>query len=98
MVQIKSFGVLQTAKVAAILYFLGAAIVCIPMSVITFLGGLLGSQQSVMGGLIGGIMMLFAPLLYGAISFVFIAIGCWVYNLVAGFAGGIEIELENPQA
>lgn len=33
------------------------------------------------------------PLLYGLAGFVFAAIGCAIYNLVAGWTGGIEIEL-----
>ena len=35
-----------------------------------------------------------APFLYGAMGFVFGAIGAWIYNLIAKRLGGIEIQLE----
>lgn len=39
-------------------------------------------------------MVIFLPIMYGVIGFVAGAIGAAVYNLVAGFVGGIEIEVE----
>ena len=33
-----------------------------------------------------------APVIYGAMGFVFGAIGAWIYNLVAKWLGGIEIQ------
>ncbi|MCF6284994.1 MAG: hypothetical protein L3K26_07375 [Candidatus Hydrogenedentes bacterium] len=94
MAQIKRFGVLQTSKVVGVLYFLGAAVFCIPLGLITMVFGGFQGQQGFLGGIVGGIGLMFLPLLYGAVSFVMVAIGCAVYNLVAGFVGGIEIELE----
>jgi hypothetical protein len=35
-----------------------------------------------------------APFLYGAMGFVFGALGAWIYNLTAKWLGGIEIQLE----
>ena len=34
------------------------------------------------------------PILYGICGFIFTAIGCAVYNLVAGWVGGVEVELD----
>lgn len=34
------------------------------------------------------------PIIYGCIGFIASAIGCAVYNLVAGWVGGIEVELQ----
>jgi hypothetical protein len=46
-------------------------------------------------GVAGGLMILiFAPILYGIVGFIAGLISGVVYNLAAGFAGGIEIELE----
>jgi len=39
MVQIKSFGVLQTAKFAAVMYFIFSAIFMIPFGLITLVAG-----------------------------------------------------------
>jgi xanthine/uracil permease len=43
MTQIKSFGVLQTAKFAAILYFIFTAIFMIPFGLITLVAGRIGA-------------------------------------------------------
>lgn len=34
------------------------------------------------------------PILYGICGFIFTAIGCAIYNLVAGWVGGVEVELD----
>ena len=39
MVQIKSFGVLQTAKFSAVMYFIFSAIFMIPFGLITLVAG-----------------------------------------------------------
>ena len=38
------------------------------------------------------------PILYGVCGFIFTAIACAIYNFVAGFVGGIEVELESGRA
>lgn len=46
-------------------------------------------------GLIGGIgALIFLPIIYGIMGFIGGAIGAFVYNLVAGVVGGIEIDVE----
>jgi hypothetical protein len=82
MVRFKSFGVLQTAKVLAVLYMiLSAPLVLVGVGMIVF-----GSLQ--------GVFILLLPLLYGVLGFIFTAFFCWIYNLVATVTGGIEVELE----
>jgi hypothetical protein len=34
------------------------------------------------------------PILYGVCGFIFTAIGCAIYNVVAGWVGGVEVELD----
>ena len=60
-----------------------------------------GSMFAKMGGgagaagMIGGIgAVIFLPILYGVFGFIGGAIGAFVYNLVAGVVGGIELEVE----
>ena len=37
---------------------------------------------------------IFAPIIYGATGFVFGALKAWMYNIMAKWLGGIEIELQ----
>jgi hypothetical protein len=83
--QIQRFGVGQTAKVFGILYALmGACFVPIFALIAVFAP----SENSFGLGL-----SLALPLLYGAMGFVFTALACVIYNVVAGWVGGIEVEL-----
>ncbi|NLD36810.1 MAG: hypothetical protein GX654_08075 [Desulfatiglans sp.] len=96
MVRIKKIGVVQTAKFAAIMYFIFSAIIMIPIGLITMVTGpAKDSFPGLFGGLFGGIFMIIMPIIYAVLGFIFVAIACLIYNLIARFAGGIEIELEN---
>jgi hypothetical protein len=46
-----------------------------------------------MGALFGVGSILLLPLFYGALGFIGGAISAFVYNLVAGVVGGIELEV-----
>lgn len=87
--QIRKFGVLQTAKVVAIMYAL-LGLVFVP--VFLFVSAVSPNQQGVGAG-----FALLMPILYGALGFLLTALTCTLYNLVAGLVGGIEVELsESP--
>jgi hypothetical protein len=48
------------------------------------------------GSIVAGLaVMVILPIIYAAMGFVFGALGALLYNLFAGFVGGIEIEVEN---
>ncbi|MGC9972723.1 MAG: hypothetical protein ABSE56_19245 [Bryobacteraceae bacterium] len=88
--EIKHIGVFQAAKFAAAMYLLISAVIVIPLTFILMVFG--GERANPFG-----LLALLLPLLYAIVGFVFTAIGCWVYNLVAMMVGGIEIELEPKQ-
>lgn len=80
--QIINIAPFQTAKVFALLYFM----LSIPLVGLMAASFLL-SPASVKPPL----GMLFAmPFIYLIFGFIFTALGAWVYNLVAGWVGGIE--------
>jgi Transmembrane domain of unknown function (DUF3566) len=85
--QIRKFGVFQTSKVIGTLYAL-MGLVFIPIFLIA---SMFSPKQEGMG--VGFALIL--PILYGVIGFILTAIGCAIYNLVAGLVGGIEVELAN---
>lgn len=43
-------------------------------------------------------MMIVAPFFYAAMGFVTGVVGAWLYNLVAGWIGGFELEFEPEPA
>ena len=38
------------------------------------------------------------PIVYGIISFIAYAIGAWLYNLVAGWVGGVQLEFNQKSS
>jgi hypothetical protein len=94
--RIKSFNVYQTAKVVAIIYFVIIAIFMIPFGLFFSILGAAGSD-SFPGLPFAGIIFVFLPFVYGGLSFVMTAIGCLLYNFVAGRFGGIEVEIETDE-
>ncbi len=98
MKRIKRFGVYQTAKVAAVIYFALTAIMVIPIalfSLITAIIGGFGDDTDVtMFSAIGGVAFLIIPFIYGLVMFVMTALGCALYNYIVRWTGGIELEVE----
>ncbi|HEX5830900.1 MAG TPA: DUF3566 domain-containing protein [Gemmatimonadaceae bacterium] len=87
--QIIRLSVRQTSKVLAVLY--GAmGLVLVPLFLLASLAGPEGER-------IGVGFALVLPILYAALGYVFTAIGCAIYNVVARHVGGIEVELQPPE-
>lgn len=101
--RIKKLGVLSIAKMYAAMAFVISLLIAIPygLFIIAFsLVGAAGAGDAGFaiggGGVVMGIgVMIGLPIMYTIIAFVGGAIGALVYNLFAGFVGGIEIEVEN---
>ena len=92
MVKIRKFGVLQTAKVVAILYFLVSAAIYVPAGAIALALGLLeGAADRTEVGLA---IMVFIPVAAGVTSFAAVAVSCAMYNALSRYTGGIAIEFE----
>lgn len=90
--QIIRVSPIQTAKVAALMYFL----LSIPMLVFMLISFAFAPMPSPGFGF--GFMILF-PVLYLVFGFIFTAIAAWVYNLAAGWVGGVEytsITVDSP--
>jgi hypothetical protein len=88
--QIRRFGVGQTAKVVGALYAL-TGLILVPVVLIV---GMVSPDKSGVGP---GFALLL-PILYGVLGFILTAIGCAVYNFVAGVVGGIEVELDSERS
>ena len=92
---VKRIGPLSVAKVSGALYALMGLVIGAVMSAISVVGGAMGGSESGMMGLIfGAAAVILLPLLYGCIGFVMSLIGASLFNLAAGWVGGIELETQ----
>ncbi len=88
--RIKRFGVQSTAVVVSVIYFV-LALVFTPLFY-------LATRNAPSGGSFPPIAVFIIPIAYGLFGYLFTAIGCWLYNIVASWTGGIEFTLEPGEA
>jgi hypothetical protein len=93
---IKRIGPVSCAKITGTLY----AILGIVLGAIFSLASLVGAFASDLSGgaglgaIIGVGAIIAFPVLYGGIGFVATLIVAWLYNVIAGLVGGIEMDLQ----
>ncbi len=96
--RIKRMDVLSVAKMLGALYAVLGLIFGLIFGV-SMLGAVLTGANvangAMAGGVIGGFLLLiFSPIFYGFMGFVAGALAAFLYNFIAGIAGGIEFEIE----
>jgi hypothetical protein len=93
---INRIGPLSCAKIAGTLYFFLGLVIGAAFSLVALAGGFATDtpEMGVMGALIGVGSIIFIPLLYGCIGFFSALIGAWLYNLMAGFVGGLQLDVQ----
>ena len=96
MYRIRRFGIIKTATTVAVLYMVAIAIFAIPLALLLSAVG--SAIPTAAGPSIdaSGIIMFVLLLIvgYGIGTWVFTAIACALYNLVARWVGGVEMQLE----
>ena len=102
--RVTRLGVLSVAKLQGIIGVVIGLLISIPYGLIfMFLGAVLlsgtSTTHSADGGagsiVIGVLIMIGAPILYGIFSFIAGAIGALIYNGASKLVGGLEMEIEN---
>jgi hypothetical protein len=88
--RIKRFGIASTALTVAVIYFVLGLIIA-PI----FFLATLGTRPSAS---MPGLVFLLAPFIYAVFGYVFAAIGCFIYNVIAGWTGGVALTLEPGEA
>jgi hypothetical protein len=83
--RLSRFSVGQTAKVCGVLYAL-MGLILVPFFI---LAALFSPERRFSVG-----FAIVLPVLYGIGGFIFSAIGCALYNFVAGLVGGIEVQVD----
>lgn len=90
-------GPLSLAKVAFVVYGALGLIVGGMFAVATVLGSTLsataGEESALFGALFGVGAIVIFPVLYGCMGAIASLVMAWLYNLVAGFVGGVEVKL-----
>jgi hypothetical protein len=94
MYRIRRFGIMKTATVVAVMYMLIVTVFVVPFILLALVAA--PSQGTGTAGGVGGILLLgfVAIFVYGLFGWVFTAIAAAVYNLAAGWVGGIEVQVE----
>jgi hypothetical protein len=93
---IKRVGPVSCAKIAATLYAIFGLLIGGVFSLVALAGGF-GSDTSEfagIGAIVGAAAIIVFPIFYGALGFVGTLVAAWLYNLAAGFVGGVEIEVQ----
>ena len=96
---LRKVGVFSCARVLGILYALLGVVIGALVSVVAMLGAAIGSAgvgstEAVLGVVFGVAAIVVMPVLYGGMGFISGLIGAGLYNLVAGWAGGLEVEFQ----
>jgi hypothetical protein len=99
---VKRLGVFSVAKVSGILYAVMGFIIGIIMSMASLVigsafQGLENAPLAAFGVLFGAGAVILLPIFYGLMGFVGGALMGWLYNIIAQYVGGIEVEFEDER-
>jgi hypothetical protein len=96
--QLKRIGPLSLARLAAGLYGTLGLFVGIIVALAALVGasvvGAAGESSPVLGLLFGVGAVVFLPLMYGVLGALVALVAAGLYNLLAGWLGGVELTLE----
>ena len=93
---IKRIGPVSLAKIAGTLYAILGLFFGGILSLMALAGGFASNTSGAggIGAIVGVGAIVFFPILYGGIGFVSSLIGAWLYNVLAGMVGGIELDVQ----
>ena len=93
--KLKRLDPIKWATIMAAVYAILSLIIMIPMFLfMSVLGASEGLEEAGLGILGGGVMMLFLPVIYGVLGFIFGLIGAYIFNFVLGKTDGLEMDFE----
>lgn len=92
---VKSVGVLSLAKIMGAIHAVFGLLFMPFFLLVGLMGSMIPNQNGHNPlGALGGLMMgLFMPVFYGVFGFIFGALGAFLYNLMAKWLGGVEMEI-----
>lgn len=95
MATVKRIGPGSAFKLGAALYAFMGLLLGVIFALVSLLGGALmpASEAGIFRMFFGAGAIIFLPICYGIIGGIFSAIGAVIYNLVAGWVGGLEVDI-----
>lgn len=97
--RLRHVNVIQFALVVAVLYAIfGLIFALCYLPFVSMIAAMSPGKSGMFGAGFGIAMVAIFPIVYFVLSFVFGLITAFLYNLVAGWTGGIEVTLEQPAA
>lgn len=93
---LKKIDVLSVAKLEGLLLAIIGLIIGIIVAIISVTIGAMTSLGS-MGAGYGILAIIIMPIYLGVMGFVVGAVGAFLYNIVAGWIGGIKLEFESTK-
>lgn len=90
-IRVQRFSPHQNAKVFAVLTAVTSLVFVVPFMLFASAVGPKDSGFPIF-------MVLLFPVFYLVFGYISVVIGCWVYNLLAKFTGGIEFESQSVEA
>jgi hypothetical protein len=92
--RIKRFAPLQLGKMMALGYGIMGLLFCPIFLLMSLFSAHLPNQQRVGMLAFGTGFALLMPVLYAVMGFIFGVVGAFIYNILAKWVGGIEVEVE----
>ena len=89
---IRRLGPLSCAKLAGLLYLILGFIIGAGMSLFAMAGSFAGAPDGFFPMFMGAGAIVLLPIFYGVFGFFGTLIMAWLFNLVAGITGGIEVD------
>jgi hypothetical protein len=95
---VKRLDPISFAKITGILYAIFGAVAGCIFALVSLVGGAASDRPGgpVFGAVFGFGAIVFLPVLYGGMGFIMTLLMAALYNWVASWAGGVEIEVEPP--
>jgi hypothetical protein len=92
---VRRVGPLSVAKISGVLYAIFGLIGGAFISLFSVVGSAFAPDNAGLPGMLFGIgAIILLPIVYGLLGFIFSLIGAALYNLIAGWVGGIELDLQ----
>src|SRR5882672_3077525 len=90
---VKSVGVMSVAKIMGFIYGCMGLIFVPFFLLMGVLSSFVSPDKNPFGGAVGIVLAIAMPVLYGCMGFLIGALGAFLYNLIAKWVGGFELEL-----